>query len=114
MNSMQAAGALASGGGPSIHPDSFQLFQADQAVLPVGDPGDFQIPPPRSKTTGRTVGFSGATGWSVKATWTFRPVGGGRGGEGGGGLGHARSVADESARVVRTVWQFAAGIHKEA
>jgi hypothetical protein len=40
MDSMEAAGPLASGNGSSVHSHSFELFQADQAVLSVGDPGD--------------------------------------------------------------------------
>jgi hypothetical protein len=47
MKSMEAAGALASGDGPSIHSHCFELFQADQAMLPVGDPRDLQVPASR-------------------------------------------------------------------
>jgi hypothetical protein len=55
MDSMEATGPLTSGSGPAIHPYLFQLFQADQSVLPIGDPGDFQVPPSRSKPMGRFV-----------------------------------------------------------
>jgi len=40
MNAMEAAGPLASSNGPSVHSHSFELFQGDQAMLPVGDPRD--------------------------------------------------------------------------
>ncbi|HET7591000.1 MAG TPA: hypothetical protein VFK14_12570 [Solirubrobacterales bacterium] len=52
MDSMEAAGPLASRGGPSVHPDPFQLFQADQAVLLIGDPGDVEVPASWSKPMG--------------------------------------------------------------
>lgn len=78
MNPMEAAGATASGNGPSVHPYAFELFQADQTVLPVGDRRDLQVPVPRSKPKGRFVRYGSTKGRFVQATWTFRPVGGGR------------------------------------
>lgn len=76
MDSMQTTSPLTSGGSPSIHPYFFQLFQADQAVLPIGDPRDFQVPASWLKPMGRFVGFRLMMGRSVKARWTYRPVGG--------------------------------------
>jgi hypothetical protein len=60
MDSMKTAGALASGNSPSVHSNAFKLFQADQAMLPVGDPRDFQIPASRSKPKGRLVHYRSA------------------------------------------------------
>src|SRR3954452_15356590 len=78
MNSMEATGALASGNGPSAHSSSFELFQGDQAMLPVGDPRNLQVPASRSKPRGRFVNSRSTTRRFVQAPWTFRPVGGGR------------------------------------
>src|SRR3954447_197556 len=77
VNSMEAAGALASGNGPPVHLYAFELFQADQAMLPVGDPRDLQVPASRSKPKGRFVKYRSTSDRFVQATWTFRPVGGG-------------------------------------
>jgi hypothetical protein len=85
MDSMEAAGPLASGNGPSIDPHAFELFEADQAVLPVRDPGNLEVPSSRSKPTGRFVEFQLTMGRFVKPRWTDRPVGGCR----GGGICHA-------------------------
>lgn len=55
MYSVEAAGPPPSGNGPSVHSQSFELFQADQAMLPVGNPGDLQVPASRSSPKGRFV-----------------------------------------------------------
>jgi hypothetical protein len=62
VDSMEATGALASGNGPSVHPHAFELFQADQAMLPVSDPRDLQVPASRSKPKGRFVNYRVTTG----------------------------------------------------
>jgi hypothetical protein len=59
---MKAAGALASGNGPSVHADSFELFQADQAMLAVGEPSDFKVAASRSEPKGRFVNYRSMMG----------------------------------------------------
>ncbi len=52
---VQASGTNPSGDRSSIHSELFELVQGNQAVLPICDGGDIEVPPARPKPMGRYV-----------------------------------------------------------